>query len=98
MRPIDADALVERYGEPCHSFLDVIEDMPTIDAVPVVHARWIHCKGKSNLWYCSNCGDKMIYNPTRRTYNIVKLSMAEKNKFCRNCGARMDGEPDDDSC
>lgn len=33
MRLIDAEALIERYGEPCHSFADVIEDMPTIDAV-----------------------------------------------------------------
>lgn len=37
MRPIDADALLERYGEPCHSFSDVIEDMPTIDLAP----KWI---------------------------------------------------------
>ena len=65
---------------------------PALDIAPVVHARWIHCKGKSNLWHCSNCGSMMLYNPTRRTYNIVKLSMPEKNKFCRNCGARMDGE------
>lgn len=39
MRLIDADALVERSGEPCHSFLDVIESMPTIDAVPVVRCK-----------------------------------------------------------
>ena len=36
MRLIDADALMARYGEPCHSFADIIEDMPTIDAVQVI--------------------------------------------------------------
>ena len=42
MRLIDADALMERYGESCHSFADVIEDMPTIDAVPVVRCKDCH--------------------------------------------------------
>ena len=65
-----------------------------ISKTPKKHGHWIHCNGKSNLWYCSECGDKMIYNDKRRTYNIVKLPMAEKNKFCRNCGAKMDGDPD----
>ena len=31
---ISRKALIERYGEPCHSFLDVIETMPAVDAVP----------------------------------------------------------------
>lgn len=34
MRLIDADALMERYGEPCHSFADVIYSMPTIESEP----------------------------------------------------------------
>lgn len=29
-RMIDANVLIERYGEPCHSFLDIIESTPTI--------------------------------------------------------------------
>ncbi len=52
MRAIDADALMEKYGEPCHSFADVIEDMPTLDLAP----KWISVedrlppdKGKSIL-------------------------------------------------
>ena len=42
MRPIDADALMEKYGEPCHSFADVIENMPTLDYVP--RQQWISVK------------------------------------------------------
>ena len=38
---ISRKALLERYGEPCHSFRDVIETMPAIDAEPVRHGRWI---------------------------------------------------------
>lgn len=90
----DLDALTGVTGDE-RTLQEAIMQYPASDAVQVVHGHWVHCKGRSNLWYCSECGDKMLYNPTRRTYNIVKLSMAEKNKFCRNCGARMDGESEE---
>ena len=61
---------------------------------PVVHGRWIHCDGKSIVWYCSECGGKILYNPNPRTYNIKKLKVEKYNKFCRNCGAKMDGGAD----
>lgn len=69
----------------------LISHIPTIAAVPVRHGRWIRCKGKSNLWYCSECGEKINYNPKRRTYNITKKPVYEIHKHCRNCGAKMDG-------
>lgn len=68
---------------------------PAVEARPVVYGRWIHCNGKSNLWYCSECGEKISYNPTRRTYNIEKRPVYEVNKHCRNCGAKMDGGNED---
>lgn len=74
------------------SLREVLEDCPTVDAVEVVHGEWIHCQGKSNLWYCSACGEKVLYNPTRRTYNIAKRPVHEVNKYCRCCGAKMDGD------
>lgn len=68
-----------------------LDNAPTIDAVPVVHGRWVRAAGKSNIWYCSVCGDKINYKQNRRTYNIPKVPVEQKNKFCRNCGAKMDG-------
>lgn len=41
-------------------------DQPYVDAEPVRHGRWIHCNGKSNIWYCSACGEKIIYNPIKK--------------------------------
>lgn len=32
---ISRSALIERSGEPCRSFLDIIESMPAVDAVPM---------------------------------------------------------------
>lgn len=81
MRLIDADYLIKLldkcdllngFGlEPVMAIMDVkllISVMPKVDAAPVKHGRWIHCKGESSIWYCSVCGEKIIYNPTRKTY------------------------------
>lgn len=72
-------------------------EIPTVDAAPVVHGQWIHCEGKSSIWYCSVCGDKIIYNPTRKTYKPDKKPVWEINKYCRNCGALMDAGGEDES-
>ena len=105
MRLIDADALDFCFPMP-DDFNSTLKQIgiemakarvvnaPTIEAEPVKHGCWVHCNGKSNLWYCSECGEKIMYNPTRRTYNIAKKPVHEVNKRCRNCGAKMDGDGD----
>lgn len=97
-RLIDANALRQDVESKIYwgqsnnvACLEAIDDAPTVDAVEVVHGEWVHCNGKSNLWYCSECGEKILYNPTRRTYNIEKRPVHEVNKYCRGCGAKMDG-------
>lgn len=69
-----------------------LNNIPAVDAVPVVHGRWIHCDGKSNLWYCSECGGRIMYSQKCRTYQIKKPPVSEANKFCKHCGAKMDEE------
>lgn len=102
MRLIDADALFRHkvsgeIGNLSGDFVPgfAIDRSPTIDAVPVVHGRWVRAAGKSNIWYCSVCGDKINYKQNRRTYNIPKVPVEQKNKFCRNCGAKMDAKDTD---
>lgn len=69
-------ALIERYGEPCHSFLDVIETMPSVDAEPVRHSKWV-CR-TPGVFSCGACLGLALGNrPTR---------------YCPDCGAKMDGE------
>lgn len=41
----------------------------TIEAEPVKHGKWIHCNGTTDLWYCSECGEKIRYNPKRPMMN-----------------------------
>ena len=70
--------------------VDDIDDAPTIDAVKVVHGRWIdkgwdgdfswRIDGHGNCWHvyeCSNCKNELCGIP--------------KTNYCPECGARMDG-------
>lgn len=56
---------------------------PTIEAVPVVHARWKHCfedwRQQIGGDECSACGFQH-YGPGIDHYH-----------YCPNCGAKMDG-------
>ena len=53
----------------------LIDEAPTVDAVEVVHGRWI--KGENWSVTCSVCG-------------CLSIAHDGKN-FCPNCGAKMDG-------
>lgn len=99
-RLIDADALIpalfEKHVhdgeelEPMLYYADavkVIENAPTVDAIPVVHGRWetVTLHSTDFVYYvstnCSVCGEY----PASRCW-----------KYCPNCGAKMDGERRDD--
>lgn len=52
-------------------------------------ANWIHCKGKSHIWYCSNCGEKVNYNNAHKVYTKAMKPIEEVNRYCRHCGEKM---------
>ena len=93
MRLIDADAIKYRtlsYGgwgglpeEIADKYL--IDKMPTVDAVPVVHGRWVAVPSSDMMtgkaYKCSECG-KMRYGSFMPNY-------------CAICGAKMDLEVKD---
>ena len=95
MRLIDADAVLDRYyadweyhcitmAEDDRQWLrQCIDHAPTINAVPVVHGRWVHLGGDE--WCCSACGN-VIHTEGR-------WEKPDEN-YCPNCGAKMDGEAD----
>ena len=89
-RLIDADKFIETAKSKLDmqdSYLPVdikefvLDKMPTIDAMPVRHAKWVY-EGKlyysdnntHNTWSCSACGC--------REFSL--------SRYCPNCGARMD--------
>ena len=54
-----------------------LEEMPTVDAVEVVHGRWICLEPVMCLFVCSECGKRIVH---------------ESFNYCPNCGAKMDGD------
>ena len=68
---------------------DLVNGIPAVDAVPVVHGRWTEEETSENTideWQsakCTNCGK---YHTTPYLYYFNDY------KFCPHCGAKMDGE------
>ena len=70
--------LGEAYG--------VIQGMPTVDAVPVRHGRWVGSDSQCGI-ACSVCGVAVDDFCCSADY----VDMNYQPNFCPNCGAKMDG-------
>lgn len=83
MRLIDAHRTEEKVKISDKPAWMVVRDMPTIDAVEVVHGRWnsVSLDPQDPYFNCTNCGIgySTIYHE------------CEEMKYCPNCGAKMDG-------
>ena len=96
MRLIDADALAERIcsGPPeliyTSTVMGIINDMPTVDAVPVRHGRWLEHPWDWEWKVCSVCGQgcEMIRHVDGGTTEYFY-------QYCPWCGAKMDGGEND---
>ncbi len=98
MRLIDADKLKDYfyYGindkpilgetdEFDRKVIDIIDNAPTVNAQPIVHAKWIkekHKKYEMTSRTCSNCG-------------MSEGGTTIKGNYCWYCGAKMDKEIED---
>lgn len=88
MRLIDADALIALIKKRLKNtaiigwLCRIIAEVPTVDAVPVMHGRWIFKRGcyESDECNCSICGQ------------LLTTHAKERGNYCPNCGAKMDGE------
>lgn len=94
MRLIDKDMLIEILGVMqglCDTKAALIQnskiwqqvkDLPTVDAVPVRHGKWLpENRTMDAYWVCSCCGFPSEAHGAFKIY-----------KYCPNCGARMDEE------
>ena len=64
-----------------YDIINRIDEQPTVDAVEVVHGRWID---EYPYVRCSECNAEWI---NCRTDNEPKVFY-----YCPNCGAKMDGD------
>lgn len=71
-----------------------IAELPAVDAVPVVHARWkplqedVYWGNSLKRMYCDVCNNQAIFDSQRRKFILTC--------FCPNCGAKMDGRETDE--
>ena len=90
-RLIDANALLDAMRDeefqtfvPLDEIDSVIDNAPTIDAVPVVHGKWLPTSidPVDPYFRCSVChyGTDTIFDGGDEPF-----------KYCPNCGAKMDG-------
>lgn len=70
------------WGQGHNAIYDDMRDIPSVDAAPVVHGRWIKKHDNVRYWYeCSECGRKPPYS---------EFYQEDHSRYCPNCGARMD--------
>lgn len=96
MRLIDADALgvgrcsrdvlPAEYCAGWNGLIRLLEKAPTVDAVPVVHGRWIE---DHDYLKCPECGVMVKWDFT--FFDIGNWN------YCPNCGAKMDIEDGGDN-
>lgn len=85
----------KHYGYVGVEIITEVEYSPAIDAVPVVHARWV--RDDLGNARCSNCHTRL---PFRHCYDDEDGyewdDEIDKTPWCMFCGARMDGDAEDD--
>ena len=83
MRLIDSTRLILQSDGKSVSVQDIVNS-PTVDAVPVVHGKWINPHFR-NSYYCCNCsacsGEAMHMEFRWHKKGIYRI--------CPNCGADM---------
>ena len=102
MRLIEADAakvaLTGWETDPTDEEIEyAIDNIPTVDAVEVVHGRWVDRYGgkyANPVYDCSECKNAALGKLKTDELGTSRF-VQELSAVCPNCGARMDGDEND---
>ena len=84
------DAIIKFLKEKC----------PTVDAVEVVHGRWVKHKPKPEAmraWHRQGIGKAMSENSIFWTCSCCEEWGTPRYNYCPHCGAKMDGGNEDEN-
>lgn len=70
-----AEIISEKLNIPLADLVDVFAEIPTADVVEVKRGKWLNI-AFTQRYRCSLCGNEIYFG---------------KDKFCSECGAKMDG-------
>ena len=73
-----AEIISEKFNIPLVDLVDVFAEIPTADVVEVKRGEWLNIV-YTQRYRCSLCGNEIYFG---------------KDKFCSECGAKMDGRSD----
>ena len=84
-----ADVLQAVCAELDGAGLEGFKNAPTVDAVPVVHGRWINegVYGEGHSQCSIRCSNPLC--------NFHYIGYLDDYNYCPNCGAKMDGKDGD---
>lgn len=66
------------------------EELPAVDAVPVVHGRWINYP-ECLRYESAYCEEDIVCSECHSVWNIIDND-ADRFDHCPACGAKMDGD------
>ena len=70
-----AEVISEKFNIPLADLVDVFAEIPTAEVVEVKRGKWLNIIF-TQRYECSLCGNEIYFG---------------KDKFCSECGAKMDG-------
>ena len=87
----------DSYKAKFEALSKAVDEAPAVDAVPVVHARWVKhppFPAKMEEFHAKGIGLPMGVNSIYWTCSECGTWGTPINNYCPNCGARMDGGSD----
>ena len=83
---------VDDADEKRNVITDLVNGIPAVDAVPVVHARWkSYCVPHWTKRYDDNGDPEYKYHDEHVCSACGRRTVIKEN-FCPKCGAKMDGD------
>lgn len=85
----EPDLKLDGYKNGLQVAIQELRELPAVDAVPVVHGRWIEyplCLGYVGAY----SEDHIVCSSCKTVWSIIDND-TERFKQCPNCGAKMDG-------